>query len=279
LLIDALCYTFALSGVINTALAGQIPEALDTVGYALLGGFGLTRIKTHVLRKAAGFATTEKMKGPAALLDRLWGAGIWIFSASGMAQILSMELGFRLKSVLALGGLSSLVFGLACQTPLANVVKGLIIAASGAFATGDKISSAGLTGVVEEFGWYQSRIRMDSNELVTLPNAVLADKQIINLSRRSAKKIVSQLRLRYEDLPKINEAISEMRNVARSMPGLAPGRPVEVFLTDYGKCAIEVTASLHVTADQNDKQVRQDFLFKLANVLTYYGIQFQPDFD
>ena len=117
-----------------------------------LSGFLFTRVKTHLVRKSAGSSAAEKLKGIPATLDRLWGALIWFFAGAGCAQVLSVELGFRLKSVLALGGFSSVVVGLACQTPLANVVKGLIIAASGSFGTGDKIASAGMTGVVEDFG-------------------------------------------------------------------------------------------------------------------------------
>ena len=275
-LVDAGSYTLCKAGLLSQSVAGQIPEALDTVGYALLLGFTLTRIKKHVLRRAGGFQVGTRLKGSSALLDRLWGAAIWLFAGAGGAKVLSFELGFRLKSVLALGGLSSLVFGLACQTPLANVVKGLIIAASGSFATGEKISAAGLVGVVEEFGWYQSRIRTDGNELVTLPNSALADKQIVNLSRKTAKKLVAHMRLRYADMPKIRKVIDEMREVADGFPGTAAGRPKEVFLTEFGKSAVEIVAAVHVDADLDDKQLRQDFHLQLADVLERNAVQFQP---
>ena len=152
LLADAACWTLSCTKVMPKMVAGAIPTVLDTVGYSLLSGFLFTRVKTHLVRKSAGSSAAEKLKGIPATLDRLWGALIWFFAGAGCAQVLSVELGFRLKSVLALGGFSSVVVGLACQTPLANVVKGLIIAASGSFGTGDKIASAGMTGVVEDFG-------------------------------------------------------------------------------------------------------------------------------
>lgn len=152
LLADAACWTLSCTKVMPKMVAGAIPTVLDTVGYSLLSGFLFTRVKTHLVRKSAGSSAAEKLKGIPATIDRLWGALIWFFAGAGCAQVLSVELGFRLKSVLALGGFSSVVVGLACQTPLANVVKGLIIAASGSFGTGDKIASAGMTGVVEDFG-------------------------------------------------------------------------------------------------------------------------------
>eukprot|EP00966_Prymnesium_polylepis_P050706 1174081-Prymnesium_polylepis.1 len=107
-------------------------------------------------------------------------------------------MGFQLKSILAVGSLSSVVFGLACQTPLANVVQGVITAVSNPYATGEKIKCAGIgTCVVEDFGWYQSRLRTETNELVTMPNSMLSGRQVTNLSRRSSVKLSTTLRLRY----------------------------------------------------------------------------------
>jgi len=187
-----------------------------------------------------------------------------------------MEFGLRLKSIVAVGSLSSVVFGLACQAPLSNVVQGLIIAVSGPFATGDKIQCSGLTGVVEDFGWYQSVIRTDANDLVTLPNSMLAGKQVVNLSRRSAKKIATTLRLRYADLPKIEKLIGELKEVAKGMPSLMPGSSPSVNLVDYGVSAVEVKAAINVQPDANDAELRQKFLLAIAGCLKSNGVEFAP---
>ena len=282
LLADAVCYTLACTGCITKHLAGAIPDVLDTVGYSMIGGLFLTRVKTHLLRKAAGIKNDQKLRGRTDIgpswgaLDRLWGTIIWCFAGAGCAKVLYLEVGFRLKSVLALGGFSSLVIGLACQTPLANIIKGLVIAASGSFAIGEKISVAGITGVVQEFGWYQSRLRLADNSVVTLPNSAIADKQIVNLSRRAAKKLESTLRLRYKDLPKLPVVIEEIRTMVSATKNLAPDMPIEVHLFEYGKTAVEVKAAIHVQSWVDDKQAKQDFLLKMAGVLDKHGVKFQP---
>ena len=126
---------------------------------------------------------------------------------------------------------------------------------------------------------YQSRIRLDTNELVTLPNAALAEREIVNLTRKTAKKVVATLRVRYADVNKIERVIDELRDVAMAQVGLAKGRPVEVFLTDYGKAAIEITASIHLDPKLNDKQLKQDFLLRLSEVLAKNDVQFQPSLE
>ncbi|EOD16275.1 hypothetical protein EMIHUDRAFT_57591, partial [Emiliania huxleyi CCMP1516] len=115
--------------------------------------------------------------------------------------------------LLAIGGASSLIFATACLTPLSNLVQGLVIAVSRPFATGDKISIGSMSpliGLVEHFGWYQSRLRTANNELVVLPNSMLAKEQVVNLSRRTSKKIQATFRVRYDDLPKVHPLLEEL---------------------------------------------------------------------
>ena len=95
-------------------------------------------------------------------------------------------------------------------------------------------------------------------------------------------QIVATLRTRYEDLPKMEAAVAEMRAGAEGMPGLAGqdmiavGKPAEVFLWEYSKEAVEVRASIHIDAANDQKQAKQDFLFALAKVLEKNGVKFQP---
>ena len=114
---------------------------------------------------------------------------------------------------------------------------------------------------------------------MTLPNAALAEREIVNLTRKTAKKVVATLRVRYADINKIERVIDELRDVATAQVGLAKGRAVEVFLTDYGKTAIEITASIHLDPKLNDKQLKQDFLLRLSEVLAKNDVQFQPSLE
>ena len=79
---------------------------------------------------------------------------------------------------------------------------------------------------MEHFGWYQSRLRTANNELVVLPNSMLAKEQVVNLSRRTSKKIQATFRVRYDDLPKVHPLLEELSAAAaegrENMPGKIP---------------------------------------------------------
>ena len=112
-----------------------------------------------------------------------------------------------------------------------------------------------------------------------MPNSLLAGKQVVNLSRRKTKKINTTLRINYEDASKVEGLIGALREAAGKNAELAAGTSAEVFLTDFGPNAIEIAAAIQVDAAANDKQLRQDFLFRLSDVIAAKGVQFAPPVD
>ena len=71
------------------------------------------------------------------------------------------------------------------------------------------------------------------------------------------------------------QLISQIREIAARMPNLAPGKPGEVYLVDYGKSSIELEASINVATTAPNKQIRQDFLLEIAAVLAKTGVRFE----
>ncbi len=71
------------------------------------------------------------------------------------------------------------------------------------------------------------------------------------------------------------QLISQIREVVERMPNLAPGKPGEAYLVDYGKSSIELEASINVATTAPNKQIRQDFLIEIAKVLARTGVRFE----
>ena len=162
------------------------------------------------------------------------------------------------------------------------VILSLLIAVSSPFTVGDKIalSGGGLIAFVEDFGWYQTRLRTLDNELITLPNSALAVEKVVNLSRRTSKKVVTTLRVRYADLPAVDGLIDELRARAHEVPELMPpqlgGQPPEVFLCEFGPSAVEILCKIDVSPAYDDKPIKQRFLLQCAETMARHGVQFQP---
>jgi hypothetical protein len=107
-----------------------------------------------------------------------------------MAGLVAVQtLGINIQPLLAVGGASSLIIGLATQTLLTNAVMGVSIFLSRPFVPGDSITvqAAGailVSGVVEKVTPMRTLLRTDDDVLVTLPNKVraLADLVILHIA-------------------------------------------------------------------------------------------------
>jgi hypothetical protein len=165
---------------------------------------GAVRVLTYISRRCIGSyfgmdSSDGNLIGRVAVADRTVTWLIWLVAGASCAEVISLEMGIALKSLFALGGLSSIVFALALKETAAEVLAGLIITATEPFLPGDDIECVGTRGRVERFGWYQSRVRLASGDLAFVPNSALAGKQLINHSRRipaSTTHIEASLRLR-----------------------------------------------------------------------------------
>ena len=94
------------------------------------------------------------------LLNRCLGALIYFIVGGYVLETTGVHVGQILKSLVAIGGLSSLAIGLALKEPLENVLSGFIMLAHGNIHVGDKVRMAdGITGYIEEIGWTETVFR------------------------------------------------------------------------------------------------------------------------
>ena len=128
--LDVACTLLRAAGAITPQQSAQAVQVALALGYAAATGRAASSVKAWALRRAAG-----AQAGRAAALDRVGDVAVWAFVGAGALEKLSLELGFALKSALAFGGVGSVVLGLACQTPLANVVSSRSLVAFAALCT------------------------------------------------------------------------------------------------------------------------------------------------
>lgn len=106
------------------------------------------------------------------------GCSILSWAIAVMAGLFAVQtVGINIQPLLAVGGASSLIIGLATQTLLTNAVMGVSIFLSRPFVPGDSITvqAAGailVSGVVEKVTPMRTLLRTDDDVLVTLPNKV-----------------------------------------------------------------------------------------------------------
>jgi small-conductance mechanosensitive channel len=87
--------------------------------------------------------------------------------------------------LLASSAVLALIIGFASQRTLANFVAGILIAITQPVRLGDRVSYAGVDGVIEEIGLTYTFIRAADGSRLVVPNDKLASDTILNSTIRS----------------------------------------------------------------------------------------------
>jgi small-conductance mechanosensitive channel len=101
-------------------------------------------------------------------------------------------------AVLASGALLAIIVGIAAQRTLGNFIAGISIALAQPIRLGDRVTYAGVEGVIEEVGLTYTFIRVSDGSRLVVPNDKLAADTIVNStihSRETFAEITIQLPL------------------------------------------------------------------------------------
>src|SRR6266850_374384 len=149
-------------------------------------------------------------------------------------------------TLIATSGVFAIILGLALQNTLADVFSGIALNLSKVYEVGDWIVlSDGFEGRVVETNWRATHLLNGSDDLVVLPNSVLAKAQLTNLSRPSRSHGV---KLRVRMMPTMTPAaMSEvMRNVLLSANSIMATPPPTVEIKSLDAQAVEFELSFRV---------------------------------
>jgi small-conductance mechanosensitive channel len=152
------------------------------------------------------------------LIRRFLVIAVW-----GIALVMVLDvLGFSISPILGGLGITGIAVALALQPTLSNFFAGTYVLSDGAITVGDYIElNSGPAGYVIEVGWRSTKIRTWLNNLVIIPNSVMADTIITNYSRPSlTMNLLVTSGVSYSsDLQKVEEVSLEVANqIIQEMP-------------------------------------------------------------
>lgn len=165
---------------------------------------------------------------------------IVVLALAQIAQLLSDK---PLSSIIASLGIGGLAIALAAQETLKNFFGSLVLLADKPFELGDRINVDKVDGVIETVGLRSTRIRTLDGHLVTFPNGELANKTIINISKRPFIRRVMDLSIPYDTPPeKIERAVQIVKEVLNQHEGMKPELPPRVFFAEFAPAALNLRA-------------------------------------
>jgi CRP-like cAMP-binding protein len=162
---------------------------------------------------------------------------------SVVAYVFSAPVG----TLIATSGVFAIILGLALQSTLADVFSGIALNLSRAYSVSDWIVlSDGIEGRVVETNWRATHLLNASNDLVVLPNSVLAKAQLTNLSSPSRSHGV-KLRVRVAPTMAPSVISDVMRTVLLNSNSIMSAPPPSVEIKSLDAQAIEFELSFRVT--------------------------------
>lgn len=186
------------------------------------------------------------------------------------------QIGIPIYGVIAGLGVGGLAIALAAQPTLENFIGGLILYADGIVRVGEYCAFDDLAGTVEEIGIRSTRIRALDQTLITVANADLSKRKIVNYSKRGAFMFRHQIRLRY-DTPSetVKKIIAGVREYLAEHERV-PESPLRVRLVEYGEFSILIDIYANLAAESMDEftALQEELLYEIRAVIEANGTGF-----
>jgi MscS family membrane protein len=161
------------------------------------------------------------------------------------------NLGLDIKTLLAGLSVGGLALGLAAQDTVANLFGAVAIFLDKPFHLGDRIKVESVDGVVETIGLRSTRIRSLDGHLVTVPNKLMGNAIITNITRRPTIKTEMNFGLTYDTpVEKVKRATMLLEEIFQSNPKTAD---LIISFNKFGDSALNIFV-VHVWSGTDAKQ-------------------------
>jgi len=198
-----------------------------------------------------------------------------VIVTSGLIAV--QTLGFSISGVWALGGVGGIAVGFAAKDLLANFFGGLMIYWDRPFSVGDWIRSADreIEGTVEHIGWRLSCIRTFDKRPLYIPNSIFASIAVENPSRMTHRRIYETIGMRYDDAPKVEVVLSEIRQMLTEHPEIDESQTLMVNLNTCGTSSLDffIYTFTHTTVWTRFHEIKEEILLKIHGIIVSHGAQ------
>lgn len=201
LIIAALALLVLLGSMFTGPLAFVFDLSEEPLGRILLGGLclALTFLAARVIRRELIHGLLERRSGSAVppLIGSLT-SGLIIFL--GLCAILGLVFKRDITALVATGGASLMILGLALRDVLLALFTGILLNVEKPFRVGDRVRiNNQYTGKIVRITWRTTVIETLDHETVYLPNLTLANAVIMNMAQPDNRsKRAVEVMIRYD---------------------------------------------------------------------------------
>jgi small-conductance mechanosensitive channel/CRP-like cAMP-binding protein len=175
-------------------------------------------------------------------------------------SVLAFVFGIPIGTLVATSGVVAIILGLALQNTLSDVFSGIALTLGRPYAIGDWIVlSDGIEGRVVESNWRSTHILTGSNNLVVLPNSLLARLGLTNVSRPDGTHLLTlTVRIAPTRMPSVVAEV--MQSVLLSCRSIISEPQPTVALKSLDAVALEVELQFRVASPAERIKARSEVL-------------------
>ena len=247
--------------------APRLPMELFGIAWWLLGAWLVQGFLDLILRRT-WFPDDNEPHARRLFADL---ASVFVYVVA-LVGIMDTVLKQPISAVLATSGVLAIVLGLALQNTLADVFSGLAINIERPFGAGDWITVTNeVEGQVIEINWRATRIRTSSNDLIVIPNSVVA-KAIVTNHRRLNDAHLCTIGIKIDHSVSSTRVIEALQAAASGSPGIAPGTTPTAYACGFDDALVDYELAVAIDDFTQAPNVRSDVIRRMTDVFQGMGI-------
>lgn len=212
-------------------------------------------------------------------------AGSWIVLARRLlkgvvigAAFLSLLAMFGVNVTTALAGLGigGIAIGFGAQKTIENLFGGISVATDQVIRVGDVCDFNGRIGTITDIGLRSTRMKTLERTELSVPNGVLANMNVDNLSRREKMLFRTTIGLLYETTPEqMRKVVSGIRDLFAS-DGRVEWPGGRVTFAGFGDSSLNVEIFCYVLTNDFSQfaHIREELLLKIMEIVQQAGTGF-----
>lgn len=193
-----------------------------------------------------------------------------------LAVIMTIQnLGYSISGLLASLGIGGLAVALAAKDTLSNIFGSIMILLDRPFHVGDWVKAGDLEGIVEEVGFRSTKIRTFGKTQITVPNNVIANLAVDNISRRPNRRINITVGVTYETKPEqMRQAVAGIREMLCNHPAIDQDF-ILVNFTEFGASSLDILVYCftRTVVWAEYLAAREDVNLKIMEILDGLGLE------
>jgi MscS family membrane protein len=207
------------------------------------------------------------------VISKLFAVVVICFSALFIMQ----SLGVDIIPLITFGGIGVAAVGFASKDVISNLFGGAMLYATRPFIAGDliEIPEKKILGYVKEVGWYHTSMQDLQKKVIYIPNAVFSTQSLINLSRRTHRRIEEVIPIGFSHVQKTPAIIGSIRSFLRGHRDIDSSQPLYVFLKNFGPYSADIEILVYTQSTQYErfKETKQEILLEIHRMISEASLE------